>query len=88
MNKTDIEILKEDIIEMGYRIIQSDKLVMQLHDTNLKNHYQQQILYLIDSYHDLENLLKESVEDYVEFEKQHGNLIDFTIRKLQKDLKK
>ena len=88
MNKNEIEILKHDIIEIGYRIIQSDKLVMQLRDKDLRTQYQQQIFDLIDIYHDLEDLLKMSVEDYVEFEKQHGNLIDFTVRKLQRDLKK
>lgn len=88
MDKEEIEILKHDIVEIGYRIIQSDKLVMQLRDANLRKEYQRQIFDLIDIYHDLEDLLKASVEDYVDFEKKHGNLIDFTVRKLQRDLKK
>lgn len=88
MTKEAITQLKLDLIDLGTRITTSDRLIMQLKDASLKLYYTEQLLELINSYRQLEDLLKFHVNDYIQYEKEDGNIIDFTIRRLQKELKK
>jgi hypothetical protein len=88
MSREEIEQLKYDLIDIGSRIIHSDHLIMQIKDSALREYYKKQLVYLIDMYRELESLLKTSINDFIKYENEHGNLIDFTLRKLQRDLKK
>jgi len=88
MTKEQIEQLKKDMIIMGDAIIRADKLIIQLTDRTLQQHYREQLKVLLDAYHEMDNLLKQSLDDYIAFETAQGNVIDFKIRKLKQVMEK
>lgn len=88
VDKFLINELKTDLLQLGNIIRNSDKLIMTLEDPDLKDHYREQLLVVISQYYELEQLLKAMIDDYTEWEKENGLAVDFTIRKLQKELEK
>lgn len=88
MTKEHIEELKRDLINLGQIIRESDKLIMSMTTPELQNHYRHELLVMIDQYYILETLLRENIEEYTNWERNNGLAVDFTIRKLQKQLAK
>lgn len=85
VTQEQLDVLVDDVTELGSRILGLDKLLNSIEDQALQAHYMRDLLELIHYYKGMNDILEENLKEYIDYEKQQpSNVVNIKYRRLLK----